>query len=58
MGFLNGLGAPELLIIAVIIGCVFGFGKLTSTLGDLGKGVREFKKGLSEADEAAKTLNG
>lgn len=38
-----GLGAPELIIILVIVLVVFGAGKLPQVLGSLGKGVREFR---------------
>lgn len=48
-----GIGITELLIILVIVLVLFGAGKLTRTMGDLGKGMRAFKDGLKE-DETAK----
>lgn len=42
-----GLGVTELLIILVAILVLFGAGKLPNVLGDLGKGLSEFKKGMA-----------
>jgi len=39
-----GLGAPELLIILVIVAMLFGVGKLPEVFGAVGKGIREFRK--------------
>ena len=41
------LGAPELIIILVIILLVFGVGKLPQVGNAIGKGIREFRKGQS-----------
>jgi sec-independent protein translocase protein TatA len=46
-----GLRLPELLIILVVLLLVFGANKIPQ-LGDaLGKGIRNFKKSSSEADD-------
>ncbi len=45
------LGAPELLIILVIVILLFGVGRIAKTAGELGSGVRAFKKGLAGDDE-------
>lgn len=37
------LGWPELLIILVIIVLVFGPGRLSKTMGEVGKGIRSFR---------------
>jgi len=51
-----GLGVTELLIILVAILVLFGAGKLPNVLGDLGKGLAEFKKGMAGLkDDAQKT---
>jgi sec-independent protein translocase protein TatA len=39
------LGWPEVLLILVIILIVFGAGKLPQVASQLGKGIREFRKG-------------
>ncbi len=46
-----GLGTQELLIILVLVMIVFGAGKLPQVGGALGKGLRNFKKGMNDAEE-------
>lgn len=46
-----GLGTQELLIILVLVMIIFGAGKLPQVGSALGKGLRNFKKGVSEADD-------
>jgi sec-independent protein translocase protein TatA len=48
------LGAPELLIILLIVIVIFGVGRLGKIGGELGSSIREFRKGLSGGDEAKK----
>lgn len=58
---MGSLGAPELLIILVIILLVFGGAKLPKLARSLGQAQREFKQGTTEAEreelaaESAKT---
>lgn len=47
-----GLGTQELLLILVLVLIVFGAGKLPQVGSALGKGMRNFKEGMSEAEEA------
>ncbi len=47
MAFLRDFGLPELLIILVIIVILFGPGRIGKVAGELGKGIRSFKDGLS-----------
>jgi len=51
MSFLRDFGLPELLIILVIIILLFGPGRIGKVAGELGKGIRSFKNGLSEKKE-------
>jgi len=46
-----GMGFGELLVVLVIVLLVFGPGRLPEMMGHLGKGLQEFKKGLSEPPE-------
>jgi sec-independent protein translocase protein TatA len=46
------LGWPEILLIAVIVVLLFGRGKISGVMGDFAKGIKSFKKGLAEDDEA------
>ncbi|RPF72023.1 twin-arginine translocase TatA/TatE family subunit [Aurantiacibacter spongiae] len=46
------LGPVQLLIIAVIILVLFGRGRISEMMGDFGKGISSFKKGMNEEAEA------
>ena len=50
------LGAPELLIVLVIILLLFGPGRIARTMGELGKGIRAFKESFS-SDEKEETVS-
>ena len=43
-----GLGAPELLIVLVIVVLVFGSSRLPKLARSLGQAQKEFKKGVDE----------
>ena len=45
------LGPTELIIILVIIIVLFGAGRISKVAGELGQGIREFRKGLSPEDD-------
>lgn len=40
------IGTWQLVIILIIVFVLFGAGKLPSVMGDIGKGLKNFKKGL------------
>ncbi len=46
-----GLGTTELIIILVLVLIIFGAGKLPQVGGALGKGLRNFKDGVKDAEE-------
>ena len=49
---LNNIGLPGLLLIAVVVLVLFGRGKVSSLMGEVGKGITAFKKGVKDgADE-------
>ena len=51
------LGPTELLIILVIVVILFGGGRIAKLGGELGNGLREFRKGLSgDEDKPAKSI--
>jgi len=52
-----GLGMPELIVILVIVIIIFGASRLPQLGEGLGKAIKGFKKGISEANEAKKDPN-
>lgn len=51
--FLN-IGAPEILLIALIVILLFGGKKIPELMKGLGKGVKSFKQGMNEAEAEIK----
>ncbi len=49
------LGAPELLIVLVIVVLLFGPGRIAKTMGEIGKGFRSFKDSLSSEEKPDST---
>lgn len=45
---LNNIGLPGLLLIAVVVLVMFGKGKVSSLMGEVGKGITAFKKGVND----------
>lgn len=50
LAFMAGLGAPELLIILVLVLLVFGGAKLPKLARSLGEAQKEFRHGTTEAE--------
>lgn len=44
------------LVVAIVVLVLFGRGKISETMGDFGKGIRSFRKGVSEGDEPESKL--
>ena len=61
---LTNIGLPGILLIAVVVLVLFGRGKISSLMGEVGKGITAFKKGVNdskkelqeETSEAAKDI--
>lgn len=47
----GSLGTTELIIILVIVLLIFGVGRVSRIGSELGQGIREFRKGISEGTE-------
>jgi sec-independent protein translocase protein TatA len=43
------------LVVGIIVLLLFGKGRFSGMMGDVAKGIKEFKKGMSEDDEAKPT---
>ena len=57
---LNNIGLPGILLIAVVVLVLFGRGKISGLMGEVGKGITSFKKGINEGtkelDEEVKVV--
>ncbi len=51
-----GLSIWHILVVAVLVMVLFGRGKIPQIMGDLGKGLRNFKDGISGEGEKKDNL--
>ena len=49
--FLGGIGAGEILLIALVILLLFGGKKIPELMHGLGKGIKSFKDGLNDIEK-------
>ncbi|MCY4258913.1 MAG: twin-arginine translocase TatA/TatE family subunit [Rhodobacteraceae bacterium] len=54
---LNNIGLPGLLLIAIIVLVLFGRGKIAGLMGEVGKGISSFKKGVDEGKKELEATN-
>lgn len=52
------LGPVQILIVALVILVLFGRGRISEMMGDFGKGVKSFRKGLGEDEVVSPRLEG
>jgi sec-independent protein translocase protein TatA len=52
---MGGLSIWHWLVVGVIILLLFGKGRFSEMMGDVAKGLKSFKKGMTEDEEAAAT---
>ncbi len=48
---LNNIGPAGLLLIAVVVLVLFGRGKIANLMGEVGKGITSFKRGVKEGTD-------
>lgn len=48
---LNNIGPAGLLLIAIVVLVLFGRGKVAGLMGEVGKGITSFKRGLNEGKQ-------
>lgn len=48
------IGVWQIVIIALVVLVLFGRGRISEMMGDFGKGVSSFKKGLNDTEEPVK----
>jgi len=47
----GSIGPFQIIIIALVILVLFGRGRISEMMGDFGKGVKSFRKGLNDDDD-------
>jgi sec-independent protein translocase protein TatA len=50
---MGGFSIWHWLVVGVLVLLLFGKGRFSDMMGDVAKGIKSFKKGMSEEDEAA-----
>ncbi|MBC6408391.1 MAG: twin-arginine translocase TatA/TatE family subunit [Rhodobacteraceae bacterium] len=48
---INNIGPMGVLLIAVVVLVLFGRGKVSSLMGEVGKGITAFKRGVGEGNK-------
>ena len=51
---LNNIGPLGIILIAVVILLMFGRGKISSLMGEVGKGITSFKRGINDGKNELK----
>ena len=46
-----GLGPTHIILLLVVIVLLFGAGRVSNLMGDVAKGIKSFKKGMSEEEQ-------
>ncbi len=50
---MGGIGIWQILIVALVVLVLFGRGRISEMMGDFGKGISSFKKGMSEEEASS-----
>jgi sec-independent protein translocase protein TatA len=48
---LNNIGPAGLILIAIVVLVLFGRGKVAGLMGEVGKGITSFKRGIKEGSD-------
>jgi len=51
------IGFWQIAIVVVLVVLLFGRGKISSLMGDVAKGIKSFKKGMSDKSENSDSTN-
>ena len=52
---MGNIGWSGIIIVAVLVVLLFGRGKISSVMGDVAKGIKSFKKGMSDDSDQSKS---
>ncbi len=50
-------GIWQILIVAIVVLVLFGRGRISEMMGDFGKGISSFKKGMTDENKASSEAN-
>ena len=53
---MGGLSIWHILLLALVGVLLFGRGKISDVMGDVAKGIRQFRKGLADPDEPPRVI--
>ncbi len=51
------IGFWQIAIVVVLVVLLFGRGKISSLMGDVAKGIKSFKKGMSDTDQPSSSTD-
>jgi sec-independent protein translocase protein TatA len=51
------IGFWQIAVVVILVVLLFGRGKISSLMGDVAKGIKSFKKGMSSDDEISSDTN-
>jgi sec-independent protein translocase protein TatA len=54
---MGNIGWSGIIIVAVLIVILFGRGKISSIMGDVAKGIKSFKKGMSDDTDQTEKIS-
>ena len=52
---MGNIGWSGIIIVAILVVLLFGRGKISSIMGDVAKGIKSFKKGMTDDTDQSKT---
>lgn len=50
---MGGMSTWHWIVVALVVLVLFGRGKISETMGDFGKGIKSFRKGMAEEEKPA-----
>ena len=51
------IGFWQIAIVVILVVLLFGRGKISSLMGDVAKGIKSFKKGMSDTDQPSSSTD-
>ena len=54
---MGNIGWSGIIIVAILIVLLFGRGKISSIMGDVAKGIKSFKKGMSDDSDQSEKIS-